>query len=211
MRGSMNRSLVYRNHYYAHRLHVVTAMALLAWALAVPTVVRADDPTSSGLAPDAGRPSWSPWTPCDHCRIWVGMGATFDLWTWTDGLVVPLTFEFADSRWELGVFRMARPQRDPGAPWSLAAPRYWGFSAMHRWQILHRGWEKLYVGFGGSYVTQENYVNSSLFNFAYLIGLRFDLDGGRGPLLEFTLRHWSNAWLKPPNRGQNFFTLSVSF
>jgi hypothetical protein len=44
-----------------------------------------------------------------------------------------------------------------------------------------------------------------------LIGLRFDLDGGRGPLLEFTLRRWSNAWLKPPNRGQNFFTLSVSF
>lgn len=27
---------------------------------------------------------------------------------------------------------------------------------------------------------------------------------GRGPLLEFTVRHWSNAWLKPPNRAQNF-------
>jgi hypothetical protein len=139
------------------------------------------------------------------------VGATFDLWTWTDGLVVPLTFELDDSRWELGVFRMARPQRDPGAAGSLAAPRYWGFSAMRRWQLLHRGWERLYFGFGGSYVTQENYVNSSLFNFSYLIGLRFDLNGGRGPLLEVTLRHWSNAWLKPPNRGQNFVTMSVSF
>jgi hypothetical protein len=121
-----------------------------------------------------------------------------------------MTFELADSRWEFGVFRMARPQRDPEARASLAAPRYWGFTAMRRWQILHRGPEKLYFGFGGNYVTQENYVNSSLFNFAYLIGLRFDLEGGRGPLLEFTLRHWSNAWLKLPNHGQNFFTVSVS-
>jgi hypothetical protein len=82
---------------------------------------------------------------------------------------------------------------------------------MRRWQVLHRGREKLYLGFGASYVTQENYVNASLFNFSYLIGLRFDLGGSRGPLLEVTLRHWSNAWLKLPNRGENFVTLSVSF
>ena len=82
---------------------------------------------------------------------------------------------------------------------------------MRRWQVLHRGGERLDLGVGGNYVTQENYINSSLFNFAYLIGLRFNLGGGRGPLLEFTIRHWSNAWLKPPNRGQNFATVSVSF
>jgi hypothetical protein len=193
-----------------HRLLVLLAIAVLASTSAVPAGVRANDAITSDPASDE-RTAWSPWTPCDHCRIWVGIGATFDLWTWTDGLVVPLTFELADSRWELGAFRMVRPQRDPGAFESLAAPPYWGFSAMRRWQILHLDREKLYVGFGGSYVTQENYVNSSLFNFAYLIGLRVDLDGGRGPLLEFTLRHWSNAWLKPPNRGQSFITLSVSF
>lgn len=185
--------------------------ALFALTVALQTSARADDSSSSAPAADTDRHSWTPFTPCDHCRVWIGIGATYDLWTWTDGLVVPLTFELADTRWELGVFRMAREQRDPGAAASLAAPRYWGFSAMHRWQILHRGSEKLYVGFGGNYVTQENYVNSSLWNFAYLIGLRFDLGGGRGPLLELTVRHWSNAWLKPPNRGQNFFTLSVSF
>ncbi len=211
MREIMNRSRLYRSA-YAYRVRVIAAVALLVCGLGLPTVVRADELSTSVVPPDAGRRSWSPWTPCSRCRIWVGVGATYDLWAWTDGLVVPLTLELADSRWELGVFRMARQQRDPAAAGSLAAPRYWGFSAMRRWHILHHGRETTYVGFGGSYVTQENYVNSSLFNFSYLIGLRFDLGGGgQGPLLDFTLRHWSNAWLKPPNRGQNFFTVSVSF
>ena len=208
----MNQHLTPRVNCLAHRLNLLLATVLLALAPALLTGAHAADPVSSSdPAPDAERHSWTPWTPCGHCRIWAGIGATYSFWSWTDGLVVPLTFEFADSRWELGVFRMARPQRAQGAPEGLAAPRYWGFSAVHRWQILHRGSEKLYVGFGANYVTQENYVNSSLWNFAYLIGLRFDLEGGRGPPLEFTVRHWSNAWLKPPNRGQNFFTLSVSF
>ena len=35
------------------------------------------------------------------------------------------------------------------------------------------------------------------------------LGGGRGPQLEFTIRHWSNAWLKPPDRGQNFVTRNI--
>jgi hypothetical protein len=181
-------------------------------ASALLSVVRAADRVDpNGPASDADQHSWSPWTPCEHCRTWVGIGAPYSSWSWTDGLVVPLTFELADSRWELGAFRMARQQQAQGAIGSLATPRYWGFSAMHRWQVLHRESRKLYVGFGGSYVTQESYVNSSLWSFAYLVGLRFDLDRGQGPLLELTVRHWSNAWLKPPNRGQNFFTLSVSF
>jgi hypothetical protein len=208
----MNQHFTRRNNCLAHGLHVLLAATLLALASTLQTVVwAADHVNSSGPPPGADGHSWTPWTPCEHCRIWVGIGATFRSLSWTDGLVVPLTFELADGRWELAMFRMVRPQREQGAPEGVAAPRYWGFTAMHRWQILHRGSEKLYVGFGANYVTQENYVNSSLWSFAYLIGLRFDLDGGRGPLLEFTVRHWSNAWLKRPNRGQNFFTLSVSF
>jgi hypothetical protein len=190
----------------AYRLRVLVATALLASASALPAAVLADD-----LNLDARGSPWTPWRPCQHCRVWVGLGATYDFWSWTDGLVVPLTVEFAEGRWELGAFRMARPQRAQAAPGGLGAPRYWGFSAMRRWGILHRGSERLYVGIGANYVTQENYVNASLWNFAYLIGLRHEFDGGRGPLLEFAVRHWSNAWLKPPNRGQNFITLSASF
>jgi hypothetical protein len=143
--------------------------------------------------------------------MWIGIGGTYSFWSWSKGLVVPLTFEFDDSRWELGAYRIALPQRAEAAPDGLAAARFWGFTAMHRWQILHRGSGRIYLGFGANYLTQESYVNSSLWNFAYLIGFRFDIDGGRGPQLELTIRHWSNAWLKPPDRGQNFVTLSASF
>lgn len=185
------------------RPSVPLATALLTLAFAVQPVARADDENPGD--------SSAHWAPCDRCRIWIGVGTTYTFFKRTDGLVVPFTLELADSRWELGAFRMARSQLDRSAPENLASPPYWGFSAMHRWQILHRGAEKVYFGFGANYLTQESYVNSSLWNFAYLIGVRVALDGGKGPLLELTVRHWSNAWLKPPNRGQNFVTVSASF
>jgi hypothetical protein len=173
-----------RLHTPASRLCVHVFRALLCTAsLSVGAAHTAawagDDSLSSDPPPQADRYAWSVWTPCHRCRIWLGVGGTYAFWNWSDGLVIPLTFEADGARWELGAFRMARPQRAPHAPAGLAAPRFWGFSAMHRWQILHRGSGKLYVGLGAAYVTQENYVNSSLWNFAYLVGYRYQLGAGR--------------------------------
>jgi hypothetical protein len=154
----------------------------------------------------------TPFTPCPHCRVFIGVGATYQLWGWSEGIVVPVTFEFNDSRWELGAFRMARAQiaSGYGPPDKIAAEPYWGFSAMRRWQFLHRSWGKLYFGFGGSYKTEVDYLDATRWNFAYVLALRMDL-GTRGSLVEIGTRHWSNAWIKQPNRGQNFLTVSVSF
>jgi len=92
----------------------------------------------------------------------------------------------------------------------VAADPYWGFSAMRRWQFLHRSWSRWYFGAGGSYKTETDHLNSTRWNFAYLLAVRFDL-GSSDSLLEIATRHWSNADIKLPNRGQNFLTISVSF
>jgi Lipid A 3-O-deacylase (PagL) len=147
-----------------------------------------------------------------HCKVLVGVGATYQLWGWSDGLVVPVTLELADSRWEVGAFRFARPQiaAGYGPPDKTAAEPYWGFTAMRRWQFLHRPWGRLYFGFGANYRTEIDYLEPTHWNFAYLVAARFDL-GDKDPVLELSIRHWSDFWIKNPNRGQDFFTVSVGF
>jgi Lipid A 3-O-deacylase (PagL) len=149
----------------------------------------------------------------DCCNVLLGVGTTFSTFAWTGGLVLPVTFELEDSRWELGAFRFATAQSAAGSalpPSTHTANPYWGFTAMRRWQILHRPWGKLYLGFGANYRTEVDYLESTRWNFAYLVATRFGL-GAHNRTLELGVRHWSDAWIRPPNRGQNFFTLSVEF
>jgi Lipid A 3-O-deacylase (PagL) len=151
--------------------------------------------------------------PCEHCNVLIGAGTTFRTFAWTDGLVLPVTLELDDSRWELGAFRFATAQRfaELGLPPSLHSTNpYWGFTAMRRWQVLHRSRFKLYFGFGANYKTETDHLDGTRWNFAYLLAVRFDLDA-HGRLLELGIRHWSNAWIKQPNNGQNILTLSVAF
>jgi Lipid A 3-O-deacylase (PagL) len=150
---------------------------------------------------------------CDHCDVQIGTGTTFRSWAWTDGLVLSLTLELDDSRWALGAFRFATAQRAPvgvlpGTP--HAADPYWGFTVMRRWQVLHRGSGRLYVGFGANYRSEVDYLESTRWNFAYLIAVRVDLDA-HGRALELGVHHWSDAWIRPPNRGENLLLLSFVF
>jgi hypothetical protein len=154
--------------------------------------------------------------PCDRCDVLVGVGATFRYYgsyAWTGGLVVHVTLELADSRWELGAFRFATAQPAPASALpatSRAANPYWGFTATRRWQVLHRRWGRLYVGFGANYRTEVDYLEATRWNFAYLIAARFDIDAHHRAV-ELGVRHWSDAWIRPPNRGQNLLTLSFAF
>jgi len=152
-----------------------------------------------------------PW--CDRCDVLLGAGTTFRSWAWTDGLVLSVTLELDDSRWDLSAFRFATAQRAPlsalpGTP--HAADPYWGFTAMRRWQVLHRGSGRLYLGFGANYRTEVDYLESTRWNFAYLIAVRVDLDR-HGRALELGVHHWSDAWIRPPNRGENLLVLSFVF
>ena len=145
---------------------------------------------------------------CPRCNVLVGVGATYRLFGWTDGVVVPLTLELDESRWELGAFRMVNAQRYLGN--DRATNPYWGFTAMRRWQVLHRSRGRLYLGFGANYRSETDYLETTRWNFAYLVAARFDLDS-HGRLLELGIRHWSNFWIRQPNRGQDFLTLSFGF
>lgn len=148
---------------------------------------------------------------CAHCDLLVGIGESNNFWHWTDGLVLPVTLEVDDSRWEIGAFRIARRQLLKEYPKyaasTIAAEPYWGFTAMHRWEILHRSRVRLYLGFGANYRTETDMLTATKWNFSGMIGVRFDL--GKDEILEVALRHWSNAWIKLPDRGQNFVTITV--
>lgn len=151
----------------------------------------------------------SAWSPCPHCDLMVGAGTTFWPWHWTDGVVAPVALEIDDSRWELGAFRFSTSQylkssRYP--PSTLSAHPYWGFSAMRRWQVLHRSRCRLYLGFGASYKTETDLLDATRWNFAYLFAIRYTL--AKSVFIELGLRHWSNAWIKEPNRGQNLVAIS---
>jgi hypothetical protein len=179
-------------------LHLWIALILLVSLAAGARLARADD---------AGPYAWTPWNPCPHCDLLVGVGATYKFWNFNDGIVIPVTLEIDDSRWEVGAFRFATAQyiKQQGLPSDFrAANPEWGFDVLRRWQLLHRSWGKVYFGLGGSYKTQYDWLDPR-FNFAYLIAVRFSVGGS---ILEFSVRHWSDAWFRQPNRGVNFVMLS---
>ena len=66
------------------------------------------------------------------------------------------------------------------------------------------------MGFGANYRTEVEYLEATRWNFAYLVAARFDLDPHHR-VVELGIRHWSDAWIRPPNRGQNLFTVSIAF
>jgi hypothetical protein len=68
----------------------------------------------------------------------------------------------------------------------------------------------LYVGLGANYRTEVDYLESTRWNFAYVIAARVDLDT-HGRALELGFHHWSDAWIRPPNRGENLLVLSFAF
>ena len=187
---------------------------------------RAEDATGTGRPADetaqaanetaqtANGSGFNPFAPCPKCKLLLGAGQTYQFWGWSDGVVLPVTLELDESRWELGAFRVATRQIAIGhgypPPAYTSATPFWGYSAMRRWQFLHRSWLRLYAGVGGSYKTEIDTLDATRLNFSYLLAARFDL-GSSGTLFEIAARHWSNAYIKRPNIGENFLTLSFSY
>jgi hypothetical protein len=149
-------------------------------------------------------------SPCSDCQLLVGAGTTFRVWGWTQALVIPITFQI--DGWDIVATRFASAQsfNDPhlGTDVRVAEP-YWGFTVLHRWELLHFSWSRFYVGIGANYRTETDYLVNSKWNVAFLVAERFELP--HGALLELGVNHWSDAWIRLPDRGQNFVTLSLSF
>jgi hypothetical protein len=197
---------------------VVVALLVLS-AVFDPNPVRAEDVTGQAADQTAQTANesgfnFNPFAPCPKCKLLIGAGQTYQFWGWSDGVVLPVTLELDESRWELGAFRVATRQIAIGhgypPPAYTSATPFWGYSAMRRWQFLHRSWLRLYAGVGGSYKTEIDTLDATRLNFSYLLAARFDL-GSSGSLFEIAVRHWSNAYIKRPNIGENFLTLSFSY
>jgi len=47
---------------------------------------------------------------CESCELQMGIGETYHFWGTTGGVVLPITLNWSDSRYELGLFRLSRRQ-----------------------------------------------------------------------------------------------------
>jgi len=93
---------------------------------------------------------------------------------------------------------------------TVTAKPYWGASVSRRWFFVRGSSWQGYLGFGVSYKTESDDLSVTHWNFASQLGARFALPRS-GSSFEVTVRHWSNAGIRLPNRGQDFFTMSYSF
>jgi len=148
---------------------------------------------------------------CESCELQIGIGETYHFWGSTGGVVIPITLNWSDSRYELGLFRLSRRQVLYSARYPdgrVMADPYWGLSLSRRWRIFSRGPVKGFFGFGISAKTEADELSITRLNFASQLGVRFPLPGNR-VIAELTFRHWSNGGIRLPNHGQDFVTFTV--
>jgi hypothetical protein len=149
---------------------------------------------------------------CESCELQIGIGDTYHFWGTTGGVVLPITLNWSDSRYELGLFRLSTRQilYDTRYPHGhLMAYPYWGLSLSRRWQIFTRGPVRGFFGFGIAAKTESDQLSVTRLDFASQFGLRFPMPGNR-VVGELTFRHWSNGGIRLPNHGQDFVTFTVS-
>ena len=147
---------------------------------------------------------------CESCELQVGIGETYHFWGSTGGVVIPITLNWSDSRYELGLFSLSRRQILYSARYPqgrVMADPYWGLSLSRRWRIFTRGPVKGFFGFGVSAKTESDELSITRLDFASQLGVRFPLPGNR-VIAELTFRHWSNGGIRLPNHGQDFVTLT---
>ena len=172
----------------------VSALVLGAIALSgVPSLARSDE--AGGFC---------------GCQLFLGVGGTYHYWARNGGVVAPFMLDASAGRYELGVFRITRPQMEDLygiAPARRFASPYWAFSLSRRWRVLTHRSLRLYVGLGASYKGEEDRLNATHWNFATQLALQWRFS--RAVTVELAVRHWSNAGIRLPNRGQDFATLTV--
>jgi len=115
------------------------------------------------------------------------------------------------SRWG----RLRRARKRPRNPPQLRnaielADVNWAFQLSRRWTLIRTPKAKFFLGFGGTYKTEEDILNGSHWNFAEQAGVRLT-GSNAGPGIEFAVRHISNAGIRLPNKGEDFVTLVYVF
>ena len=148
---------------------------------------------------------------CESCELQVGIGDTYHFWGTTGGVVLPVTLDWRDNRYEFGLFRMSTRQilYDTHYRYGrVLADPYWGLSLSRRWRLFDRGPVRGFFGFGIAAKTKADQLSVTRLDFASQLGVRFPLPGNH-TIGELTFRHWSNGGIRLPNHGQDFVTLTV--
>lgn len=148
---------------------------------------------------------------CESCEVQVGIGGTYHFWGTTGGVVLPVTVNWSDARYELGFFRVTSQQVLVDAHYRygrVMADPYWGMSLSRRWRVFERGPVRVFVGFGLAAKTESDQLSATRLDFASQLGVRFRLPGNH-LVGELTMRHWSNGGIRLPNHGQDFATLTI--
>lgn len=148
---------------------------------------------------------------CETCEVQLGIGHTYHFWGSTGGVVLPVTLNWSENRYELGLFRMSTRQilYDEHYRYGhLMAQPYWGLSLSRRWRLFDRGPVRGFFGFGISAKTESDQLSVTRLDFASQFGVRFPLPGHL-VVGELVFRHWSNGGIRLPNHGQDFVTLTV--
>lgn len=147
---------------------------------------------------------------CESCEVQAGLGGTYHFWGATGGVVLPITVNWSDGRYELGLFRVTTEQVLEDHSYRRArvmADPYWGMSLSRRWRLIERGPVSGFVGFGLAAKTESDQLSATRLDFASQLGVRLRFPGDR-LIGELTVRHWSNAGIRLPNHGQDFATLT---
>jgi len=163
----------------------------------------------AAVAAGAARPTEAQ-SICESCELQAGLGATYHFWGPTGGVVLPVTVNWSDNRYELGIFRVATTQLLEDHTYREArvmADPYWGVSLSRRWRFIERGPVSGFVGLGLAAKTESDQLSATRLDFAEQLGVRFRLPGDQ-VVGELTVRHWSNAGIRLPNHGQDFATLT---
>jgi hypothetical protein len=148
---------------------------------------------------------------CESCEVQLGIGETYHFWGTTGGVVLPVTLNWSDSRYELGLFRLSSRQILYDTHYRegrLMANPYWGLSLSRRWRLFSRGPVRGFFGFGIAAKTESDQLSVTRLDFASQFGLRFPMPFNH-VVGELTFRHWSNGGIRLPNHGQDFVTLTV--
>jgi hypothetical protein len=115
---------------------------------------------------------------CASCEVQIGLGGTYHFWGTTGGVVLPVTLNWSDGRYELGLFRVTTQQilYDSNSPRGrLMADPYWGLSISRRWRLFERGPIRGFFGFGLSAKTESDQLSATRLDFAsQLSALRTD-------------------------------------
>ena len=148
---------------------------------------------------------------CGECEFQIGMGGTYHSFESTGGEVIPITMTWAGGHWELGVFHFSEQiSADNDEAGLVVAHPYWGASVSRRFELFERGPLRALFGFGLSYRTETDLLSATRWNFSSQLGLQYQSTQFPATL-ELSARHWSNAGLGSPNRGQDFTILMIRF